>query len=63
MPSPNMIFYKCYVQVKEPRAFRMWRETMFSNLQGWQDKLLRGPMWSGCTKEDQGRPLTVKLSF
>ncbi len=40
----------------------MWRETMESEFGGGKFKrLLRGPMWSSCERDDMGDPQKVNI--
>ena len=50
------------LQVKESIDYRLWRETMSSELQGRQDRILRGPMWSGCALKDRGVPIKARVN-
>jgi hypothetical protein len=47
------------MKVKESQDYAIFRDTLGEELLGRQERLLRGPMWSGCCKEDIGNPLKV----
>lgn len=61
-----MIYYNIpeirkYIKVKEPEDFRKFREMLATEMHGREERLLRGPMWSGCQTEDIGKPDKVNL--
>lgn len=59
------ILINCYFtcKVTEPESFRQWRETMAAELTGSQDRILRGPGWSGCCKKDVGIPTKGRFNI
>ena len=49
-------------QITEPLDFKMWQETMDAEFgSGKFKRLFRGPMWSGCDRQDVGDPRKVNI--
>jgi hypothetical protein len=57
------VISKLIFQVKESKDFALWRETLDSERTFSQDKLITGPMWSGCSSLEKGDPLKVSMEF
>ena len=55
-------FFKFIAQVKESRAFQMWRETLCAELTGTQNQILRGPAWSGRDPKQMYDPLEARVN-
>ena len=46
-------------QIKMPHDFQEWYATMSSQFESRFGRLFRGPMWSGCERDDIKNPLVV----
>ena len=49
-------------QISEPHDFKTWLDTMDAEFgSGKFKRLFRGPMWSGCDRQDVGDPRKVNM--
>ena len=53
------LFHCVFLQISVPNDFKLWYETMCSQIPTRFTRLFQGPMWSGVPKELQKDPLTV----